>query len=66
MVRAGGLTIPTITMQAVSQPTQVPLVTVLSEVKSQPVHDLPMSILASPTTQQPRPVTIADLVQGNM
>ncbi|KAM9250291.1 LOW QUALITY PROTEIN: host cell factor 1 [Cariama cristata] len=53
MTAAGGLGTPTITMQPVSQPTQVTLITTPSGVEAQPVHDLPVSILASPTTEQP-------------
>ncbi|XP_043830459.1 host cell factor 1-like isoform X2 [Dromiciops gliroides] len=62
---AGALTTPAITMQPVSQPTQVTLITTPSGVESQPVHDLPVSILASPTTEQPT-VTIADAGQGDI
>ncbi|RMC22724.1 hypothetical protein DUI87_00266 [Hirundo rustica rustica] len=47
----GGLGTPTITMQPVSQPTQVTLITTPSGVEAQPVHDLPVSILASPTAE---------------
>ncbi|XP_036285935.1 host cell factor 1 isoform X4 [Pipistrellus kuhlii] len=64
---AGSLTTPTITMQPVSQPTQVTLITAPSGVEAQPVHDLPVSILASPTTEQPTAtVTIADSGQGDV
>ncbi|XP_072483901.1 host cell factor 1-like isoform X3 [Notamacropus eugenii] len=67
MTAAGGLTTPTITMQPVSQPTQVTLITTPSGVETQPVHDLPVSILASPTTEQPTAtVTIADSGQDDM
>ncbi|XP_070597488.1 host cell factor 1 isoform X2 [Erythrolamprus reginae] len=66
MTAAGGLTTPTITMQPVSQPTQVTLITTPSGVEAQPVHDLPVSILASPTTEQPTAtVTIAEPGQGD-
>ncbi|XP_074872968.1 host cell factor 1 isoform X3 [Carettochelys insculpta] len=66
MTAAGGLGTPTITMQPVSQPTQVTLITTPSGVDAQPVHDLPVSILASPTTEQPTAtVTIADAGQGD-
>ncbi|XP_026567193.1 host cell factor 1 isoform X1 [Pseudonaja textilis] len=65
LTAAGGLTTPTITMQPVSQPTQVTLITTPSGVEAQPVHDLPVSILASPTTEQPTAtVTIAEPGQG--
>ncbi|XP_067399269.1 host cell factor 1 isoform X2 [Emydura macquarii macquarii] len=61
-----GLGTPTITMQPVSQPTQVTLITTPSGVDAQPVHDLPVSILASPTTDQPTAtVTIAEAGQGD-
>ncbi|KAB0388940.1 hypothetical protein E2I00_001942, partial [Balaenoptera physalus] len=51
----------------VSQPTQVTLITAPSGVEAQPVHDLPVSILASPTTEQPTAtVTIADSGQGDV
>uniref|UniRef100_A0A8C0TCB9 Host cell factor 1 n=1 Tax=Canis lupus familiaris TaxID=9615 RepID=A0A8C0TCB9_CANLF len=67
LTAAGGLTTPTITMQPVSQPTQVTLITAPSGVEAQPVHDLPVSILASPTTEQPTAtVTIADSGQGEV
>ncbi|XP_023056412.1 host cell factor 1 isoform X5 [Piliocolobus tephrosceles] len=53
--------------QPVSQPTQVTLITAPSGVEAQPVHDLPVSILASPTTEQPTAtVTIADSGQGDV
>ncbi|KAM8934811.1 host cell factor 1 [Pelodytes ibericus] len=61
LTAASGLTTPTITMQPLSQPTQVTLITTPSGVEAQPVHDLPVSILASPTSDQPTAtVTIAD------
>ncbi|KAM5196129.1 host cell factor 1 isoform 5-T5 [Hipposideros larvatus] len=67
LTAASGLTTPTITMQPVSQPTQVTLITAPSGVEAQPVHDLPVSILASPTTEQPTAtVTIADSGQGDV
>ncbi|KAL8164375.1 UNVERIFIED_CONTAM: Host cell factor 1 [Gekko kuhli] len=66
LTAAAGLTTPTITMQPVSQPTQVTLITTPSGVEAQPVHDLPVSILASPTTEQPTAtVTIAESGQGD-
>ncbi|XP_069798968.1 host cell factor 1 isoform X2 [Dendropsophus ebraccatus] len=65
LTAASGLSTPTITMQPISQPTQVTLITTPSGVEAQPVHDLPVSILASPTTDQPTAtVTIADSGQG--
>uniref|UniRef100_A0A8D0H827 Host cell factor C1 n=1 Tax=Sphenodon punctatus TaxID=8508 RepID=A0A8D0H827_SPHPU len=54
------------TMTPVSQPTQVTLITTPSGVEAQPVHDLPVSILASPTSEQPTAtVTIAESGQGD-
>ncbi|KAL4646273.1 host cell factor 1-like [Arapaima gigas] len=38
---------------SVNQPTQVTLITTPSGVEAQPVQDLPVSILASPTSEQP-------------
>lgn len=65
LTAASGMSTPTITMQPISQPTQVTLITTPSGVEAQPVHDLPVSILASPTTDQPTAtVTIADSGQG--
>ncbi|XP_058514180.1 host cell factor 1 isoform X2 [Ochotona princeps] len=67
LTAAAGLSTPTITMQPVAQPTQVTLITAPSGVEAQPVHDLPVSILASPTTEQPTAtVTIADSGQGDV
>ncbi|XP_044124760.1 host cell factor 1 isoform X2 [Bufo gargarizans] len=66
LTAASGLSTPTITMQPISQPTQVTLITTPSGVEAQPVHDLPVSILASPTSDQPTAtVTIADSGQGD-
>uniref|UniRef100_A0A8C3CS39 Host cell factor C1 n=1 Tax=Cairina moschata TaxID=8855 RepID=A0A8C3CS39_CAIMO len=62
MTAASGLGTPTITMQPVSQPTQVTLITTPSGVEAQPVHDLPVSILASPTAEQP--AAAAALTEG--
>ncbi|XP_056366399.1 LOW QUALITY PROTEIN: host cell factor 1 [Oenanthe melanoleuca] len=56
----GGLGTPTITMQPVSQPTQVTLITTPSGVEAQPVHDLPVSILASPTAEAPPAATSSE------
>ncbi|XP_072285389.1 host cell factor 1-like isoform X2 [Pyxicephalus adspersus] len=64
LTAASGLTTPTITMQQISQPTQVTLITTSSGVEAQPVHDLPVSILASPTMDQPT-VTVADSGHGD-
>ncbi|XP_030330123.1 LOW QUALITY PROTEIN: host cell factor 1 [Strigops habroptila] len=52
----GALGTPTITMQPMAQPTQVTLITAPGGgVEAQPVPDLPVSILASPTAEQPAP-----------
>uniref|UniRef100_A0A8C7D0F3 Host cell factor C1 n=1 Tax=Oncorhynchus kisutch TaxID=8019 RepID=A0A8C7D0F3_ONCKI len=40
-------------LQAGAQPTQVTLITTPSGVDAQPVHDLPVSILSSPTSADP-------------
>ncbi|XP_061902334.1 host cell factor 1a [Entelurus aequoreus] len=45
-------TLPSSTI-TVQQPTQVTLITTPSGVEAQPVQDLPVSILASPTSDQP-------------
>nr|XP_057944340.1 host cell factor 1a [Doryrhamphus excisus] len=45
-------TLPSSTI-TVQQPTQVTLITTPSGVEAQPVQDLPVSILASPTSEQP-------------
>ncbi|XP_042150860.1 host cell factor 1 isoform X4 [Oncorhynchus tshawytscha] len=45
-------TLSTSTM-SVNQPTQVTLITTPSGVEAQPVQDLPVSFLASPTSEQP-------------
>ncbi|XP_044076242.1 host cell factor 1a isoform X2 [Siniperca chuatsi] len=44
---------PSSTMTVQNQPTQVTLITTPSGVEAQPVQDLPVSILASPTSEQP-------------
>uniref|UniRef100_A0A3P9ACN8 Host cell factor 1 n=1 Tax=Esox lucius TaxID=8010 RepID=A0A3P9ACN8_ESOLU len=41
------------TLQCFSAPTQVTLITTPSGVEAQPVHDLPVSILSSPTSADP-------------
>uniref|UniRef100_A0A4W4FD56 Host cell factor 1 n=1 Tax=Electrophorus electricus TaxID=8005 RepID=A0A4W4FD56_ELEEL len=40
-------------LQAAAQPTQVTLISTPSGAEAQPVQDLPVSILASPTSEQP-------------
>ncbi|XP_034440583.1 host cell factor 1a isoform X1 [Hippoglossus hippoglossus] len=51
LTSASTLASSTITVQ--NQPTQVTLITTPSGVEAQPVQDLPVSILASPTSEQP-------------
>uniref|UniRef100_A0A3B3XN86 Host cell factor 1 n=1 Tax=Poecilia mexicana TaxID=48701 RepID=A0A3B3XN86_9TELE len=46
-------TLPSSTVTVQNQPTQVTLITTPSGVEAQPVQDLPVSILASPTSEQP-------------
>ncbi|KAM9799900.1 host cell factor 1a isoform 1-T1 [Syngnathus typhle] len=46
-------TLPASTITVQNQPTQVTLITTPSGVEAQPVQDLPVSILASPTSEQP-------------
>ncbi|CAN9512477.1 unnamed protein product [Ophioblennius macclurei] len=45
--------LPTSTITVQNQPTQVTLITTPSALEAQPVQDLPVSILASPTSEQP-------------
>ncbi|MGH0168923.1 UNVERIFIED_CONTAM: hypothetical protein FKN15_055488 [Acipenser sinensis] len=53
LTTAGTLSTSTVTMQQpVSQATQVTLITTPSGVEAQPIQDLPVSILASPTSEQ--------------
>ncbi|XP_060036673.1 host cell factor 1-like [Erinaceus europaeus] len=52
LTAAHGLTTPTTSVQPVSQPTQETLITGPS-IEAQPVHDLPVFILASPPAEQP-------------
>ncbi|XP_076860117.1 host cell factor 1b [Brachyhypopomus gauderio] len=46
-------TVPTVAIQAAAQPTQVTLISTPSGAEAHPVQDLPVSILASPTSEQP-------------
>ncbi|KAF6722757.1 Host cell factor 1 [Oryzias melastigma] len=46
-------TLPSSAITVQNQPTQVTLITTPSGVEAQPVQDLPVSILASPTSEQP-------------
>ncbi|XP_035652466.1 host cell factor 1-like isoform X3 [Oncorhynchus keta] len=48
------------TMSA-NQPTQVTLITTPSGVEAQPVQDLPVSFLASPTSEQPSSTEVGDV-----
>uniref|UniRef100_A0A6Q2XGA9 Host cell factor 1 n=1 Tax=Esox lucius TaxID=8010 RepID=A0A6Q2XGA9_ESOLU len=45
---------------SVTQPTQVTLITTPSGVEAQPIQDLPVSILASPTSEQPSSTEAGD------
>ncbi|XP_036388526.1 host cell factor 1b isoform X1 [Megalops cyprinoides] len=65
LTTASPLPTPTITMQSVNQPTQVTLITTPSGVEAQPVQDLPVSILASPTSEQPS-ATVAEAGAGDI
>ncbi|KAJ8257779.1 hypothetical protein GJAV_G00189600 [Gymnothorax javanicus] len=65
LTTASPLPTPTISMQSVNQPTQVTLITTPSGVEAQPVQDLPVSILASPTSEQPS-ATVAEAGAGDM
>ncbi|KAF4110296.1 hypothetical protein G5714_009548 [Onychostoma macrolepis] len=51
------------TIQSAAQPTQVTLITTPSGAEAQPAQDLPVSILASPTSEQPS-TTGADAGDG--
>ncbi|XP_039521567.1 host cell factor 1b isoform X2 [Pimephales promelas] len=53
----------TATIQSAPQPTQVTLITTPSGAEAQPAQDLPVSILASPTSEQPS-TTGADAGDG--
>ncbi|XP_077429214.1 host cell factor 1a [Vanacampus margaritifer] len=50
---ASATALPSSTITVQNQPTQVTLITTPSGVEAQPVQDLPVSILASPTSEQP-------------
>ncbi|XP_051964643.1 host cell factor 1-like isoform X2 [Xyrauchen texanus] len=52
-VSAAQTSLATATMQSATQPTQVTLITTPSGAEAQPAQDLPVSILASPTSEQP-------------
>ncbi|XP_041748405.1 host cell factor 1 isoform X2 [Coregonus clupeaformis] len=48
------------TSMSANQPTQVTLITTPSGVEAQPVQDLPVSFLASPTSEQPSSTEVGD------
>uniref|UniRef100_A0A3P9MKS2 Host cell factor 1 n=1 Tax=Oryzias latipes TaxID=8090 RepID=A0A3P9MKS2_ORYLA len=52
-------TLPSSAITVQNQPTQVTLITTPSGVEAQPVQDLPVSILASPTSEQPSSTEVA-------
>ncbi|XP_026108143.1 host cell factor 1-like isoform X4 [Carassius auratus] len=52
-VSAAQTNLATATIQSATQPTQVTLITTPSGAEAQPAQDLPVSILASPTSEQP-------------
>ncbi|XP_051525584.1 host cell factor 1-like isoform X10 [Myxocyprinus asiaticus] len=62
-VSASQTSLATATMQSAAQPTQVTLITTPSGAEAQPAQDLPVSILASPTSEQPS-TTSADAGDG--
>ncbi|XP_041035568.1 host cell factor 1b isoform X2 [Carcharodon carcharias] len=61
---AGGLTsttTPSVAMQSASEPTRVTLIAAPTGVETSSIQELPVTILASPTTEQP---TLAHLPEG--
>ncbi|XP_034023171.1 host cell factor 1a isoform X2 [Thalassophryne amazonica] len=62
LTSASALPSSTVTVQ--NQPTQVTLITTPSGVEAQPVQDLPVSILASPTSEQPSSTEAAGAGEG--
>ncbi|XP_051949874.1 host cell factor 1-like isoform X2 [Xyrauchen texanus] len=52
-VSAAQTNLATATIQSAAQPTQVTLITTPSGAEDQPAQDLPVSIMASPTSEQP-------------
>ncbi|XP_016323743.1 host cell factor 1-like isoform X2 [Sinocyclocheilus anshuiensis] len=58
-VSAAQTNLATATIQSAAQPTQVTLITTPSGAEAQPAQDLPVSIMASPTSEQPS-TTAAD------
>ncbi|XP_073675561.1 host cell factor 1b isoform X2 [Garra rufa] len=63
-VSAAQSNLATATIQSGAQPTQVTLITTPSGAEAQPAQDLPVSILASPTSEQPS-TTGADAGDGS-
>ncbi|KAM6927629.1 host cell factor 1a [Xenentodon cancila] len=57
--------LPSSTITVQNQPTQVTLITTPSGVEAQPVQDLPVSILASPTSEQPSSTEAAAAGEGS-
>ncbi|XP_016392764.1 host cell factor 1-like isoform X2 [Sinocyclocheilus rhinocerous] len=62
-VSAAQTNLATATIQSAAQPTQVTLITTPSGAEAQPAQDLPVSIMASPTSEQPS-TTGADAGDG--
>ncbi|XP_016127166.1 host cell factor 1-like [Sinocyclocheilus grahami] len=62
-VSAAQTNLATATIQTAAQPTQVTLITTPSGAEAQPAQDLPVSIMASPTSEQPS-TTGADAGDG--
>uniref|UniRef100_H3CPE1 Host cell factor C1a n=1 Tax=Tetraodon nigroviridis TaxID=99883 RepID=H3CPE1_TETNG len=58
-------TLPSSTITVQTQPTQVTLITTPSGVEAQPVQDLPVSILASPTSEQPSSTEAGAAAEGS-
>ncbi|XP_075997000.1 host cell factor 1a isoform X2 [Genypterus blacodes] len=58
-------TLPPSTITVQNQPTQVTLITTPSGVEAQPVQDLPVSILASPTSEQPSSTEAGGASEGS-
>ncbi|KAK0141695.1 Host cell factor 1 [Merluccius polli] len=57
--------LPSSAIPVQNQPTQVTLITTPSGVEAQPVQDLPVSILASPTSEQPSSTEAASVGEGS-
>uniref|UniRef100_A0A8D0A3Z6 Host cell factor 1 n=1 Tax=Sander lucioperca TaxID=283035 RepID=A0A8D0A3Z6_SANLU len=65
LTSASTLPSSTMTVQVRNQPTQVTLITTPSGVEAQPVQDLPVSILASPTSEQPSSTEAGSAGEGS-